>query len=276
MRAMRIKLAVILSVTSVSISCGAAGTQPVKSEQALYLSIISTQPEGMEFIPKYQQLQGEFQSMQVIKSSHCSNLKPGLILITSEYGPDKPKVTKALSTAKKKVPDSYLRECHVVSGTTLAYGLPTFDSSIQKLPESVINWSYTDTVSSVFNVDDGHAIYVQKIFNGDVENEAEGRQTRLNLFNVKTGKTSLMMDQCWDFSGLKVNGDFLTFQCMTAMAGNQYIHTSYVYDQGDSKMVFQKEYCQQPDIAQVKQLKCLHESINDKGELELEKQTFSY
>ncbi len=246
------------------------------SSGSKYLSIISTEPEGLDFIIKYRVLEKRFEKIHIISSNDCINLKPGLLLLVSDMGPNKDAINTALSNARKTIPDSYLRECVVKPDSPLAYSLPFVDKSILNLPQTTMNWSFEDVASAVVSIDDGYAFYVRRLFNGNIDDEVEGRQAALSLFDKKTGQQQPVLSQCWDFAEALRFKQQLVFQCMTAMAGDHYIHTVYIFDLTRNKTIFEKQYCQKPVITGDGSVACYEESVNQFGELGLTKQTYRY
>ena len=75
------------------------------SVKALYMSIISTEKEGLRFITKYQALDKKFKNIHIISSDDCTNLKPGLLLLVSDMGPNKDAIKSALLNVRKEIPD---------------------------------------------------------------------------------------------------------------------------------------------------------------------------
>ena len=79
----------------------ALSASPEKQSEFVYLSIVSTQTQTLEFIEKYNELVNQFSDLRIINSSDCSNLKQGLVLIASAVSDNKAEIDKALNMSKK-------------------------------------------------------------------------------------------------------------------------------------------------------------------------------
>jgi hypothetical protein len=149
------------------------------TDDNLYLSIVGTELQRFEVISKYRQLNKQFESLSVVSSDDCTNLKPGLVLFVSAMSDDKARVKQALSHAKNHVADSYLRECVVKNNSLLSYNIPYIHSTLIRLPEETINWSFDDIKSEIVVLDNEHFFQIEKKYNGDIDSATEGRQSAL-------------------------------------------------------------------------------------------------
>jgi len=61
----------------------------------------------------------------------------------------------------------------------------------------------------------------------------------------------------------------ISFQFMTGMADNEFIHTIYVYGISQNKIIYKKEYCQSKLFKPDTELSCDEESVNEFAELKL-------
>lgn len=255
-------------------SSAALSASPEKQNGSIYLSIVSTETETLGFIEKYAKLVKQFNDIKIISSNDCSNLKQGLVLIASATSASKAEINSALSRAKALVPDSYQRECKIKPGSLLYYNQLFIQPSILNLPADTINWAFGDAKSEIRTLDKDYTLLLKRAYKGDTDDEVEGRQTSLHLFNVKSHKEKTILKQCWDFENQKRLDNMMTFQCMTGKAGNQFIHTVYVYDIEKDKVLLEKQYCQNPSISSKKTISCDEESVNEFGELKLKKNEY--
>jgi len=249
---------------------------PETKDKSLFLSIVATETQRLELIIKYQQLSKQFKYLRIVSSNDCSNLKPELVFLVSAQSSNKSKIKEALNNAKVHVVDSYMRECKAKPGSFLTYNIPFIDDSILKLPRGTISWSFDDVASQLIPLDDEFSFLVVKKYNGNINDEVEGREASLYLIKNKSSKRLKLLQQCWDFSEPVRKQSLFSFQCMTEMAVNQPVHTIYVYDIKEQKMVFKKSYCQKPEIKALSSVACYGESVNEFGELNLIQQVYKF
>lgn len=254
----------VMPFTSMALSA----SPQVNTAGIKYLTIVSTETEGLEFIRAYHRLNKRFPSLEVISSRHCKNLKPGLVLLVAAIDDDKNTSDSHLKTARQHVKDSYQRQCEVDTASILAHGLPLVDQSVLKLPEGTVNWSFEDVTSSTRTVSEDYIALVKKTFSGSLDDELEGRRVEINLINRKNGRQARVIESCHDFDHVVMNHQKIAFQCVTGSAANEYIHTVYLYDVPGNKITVSEGYCQQPAFNK-SSLHCKKESVNESGELKL-------
>ena len=272
------KLVSLLLAVSViyPVSGTAFSAPPDKANNVLYMSIVSTEVPGLAFIEKYKELNSKFKNLLVVNSNDCTNLKPDLLLLVSDMGSDEADIKSALNTARASVPDSYLRTCELKPDSTLANHVPYIHQSIFKLPAETISWSFDDVRSEIISLDSNYSILIERTYNGDINNEVEGRQAALILIDKKAGKKQQLLKQCWDFAQATRNANLLSFQCMTGVAANEFIHTVYVYNLQNNKIVFDQPYCQNPVLKGGASISCSREAVNESGKMALTPQVFSF
>ena len=253
----------------------ALGTVPNDKGNSLYLSIVSTETQSLSIITRYRQLINKFENLGIISSSDCINLKPGLVLLVSHTNSSKSKIEAAISKAKTHVPDSYSRECKVKPDSFLAYNLPYIHSSIFSLPEDTISWTFEDAESELLPLDSDYSFLIEKIYNGKIDNEVEGRQASLFLVDDRGVKQHEILKQCWDFDKAARQNQQITFQCMTGSAANQVIHSIYVFSLSQNSIIFEEPYCQQPMLETESTLSCYEESVDEYGELKLSRKIYA-
>ncbi|RDH85991.1 MAG: hypothetical protein DIZ80_00525 [endosymbiont of Galathealinum brachiosum] len=253
---------IIFPVSGIALSAA-----PDNRDDLVYLSIIATETEEIRAINKHTALSKQFKNLKVISSNDCTNLKPGLVLYVSQLSNDNSAAKKALKETKTRVPDAYLRKCDIKENSLLSKHYSFIHSSIFNLPDDVINWSFDDMKSELVSLNDNSSFLIEKQFNGDINNEVEGRQSVIYFINKNSTNKQLILKQCWDFKATDQNKQLITFQCMTGMAANHYIHTVYVYNINKNNILYKKEYCQQANFKDDSQLSCLEESVDEMGEL---------
>lgn len=247
----------------------ALSAAPDKPNVLLYLSIVATETEQLSAITKHHELSKKFKALSVISSNDCTNLKPGLVLYVADKVHNKADAKKALNKAKALVPDSYLRKCNIKPNSLLSNGFSYIHDSLFKLPEDTISWTFDDVMSELVPLNENISFLVEKKFNGDINDEVEGRQSALYYVEPNSTKPKLILNQCWDFASPSQKNKLLVFQCMTGMAANHYIHTVYAYNITQNNISFKKEFCQQSSIKNEKLIACLEESVDANGELKL-------
>jgi len=247
---------------------------PAKSDNVLYFSIISTETPGLEFISKHKKLNRQFTNLSLVSSNDCLNLKPNLILFVSELSKDKVKTNSALSKAKELIPDSYFRECKVRPGSLLFYKLPFIHKSILNLPDDTINWSFEMTRSELIRLDKDVVLLTEKKYNGDLFDGAQGSVQPLYVLDNISTKLKTILPRCEAVANVSRYKKKISFHCTTSVAGLASIHTVYVYDIPSDKITFEKNYCQKAKLKSNSRLSCFEESVNQFGEIKLEKREF--
>ena len=247
---------------------------PDNSDSVLYLSIVATETEQLSALKKHPELSKKFKSLSVISSNDCTNLKPGLVLYVANKSHNKADAKQHLINAKAIVPDSYLRECHIKPHSLLSNDFTFIDNSIFALPEETISWSFDDVKSEIITLNENISFLIVKKFNGNINDEVEGRQSALYYIEPESRKPQLILNQCWDFALPSQKNKLLAFQCMTGMAANHYINTVYVYNLTKNNILFEREYCQKASINNQQLIGCLEEKVDANGELTLSPQTF--
>lgn len=255
--------------------CGIAfSAAPQNNNTALFITIVATETEQLSAISRYASLKDKFDELSVISSNDCTNLKPGLVLYVANKYQNKADADKALVQAKSIVADSYIRECQIKPGSLLDNNLTFIHESIFKLPEDTISWRFEDTRSEISHLNEQISFIIERKYNGDINNEVEGRQSSLYMLDNITNRKTLILDQCWDFAESTKKDNLIAFQCVTGSGGNHYIHSAYTYDTNTHKVIYSKEFCQKPEIIDKTHLRCQEESIDANGELTLSPREF--
>ncbi len=255
-------------------SCGTDAAPPSKVE-SLFLVIVGTEKQETSIISKYQELGKKYSKIELISTNDCINLKPDLVLLVAQRASTKADAEAILQEAKKHVADSYVRECKVKPAALLARGISLVHDSILVLDNDALsNWVYSDVVTETVDLEHEMFLLVERSFNSELVDFGDGRQSTLRW--MKNGVEPVqVLDQCWDFSLTNQQESFVVFQCMTAMAADNYIYTSYVFDTNKKHIIFKKEYCQDGVLKDEAHLVCQAQSVNEFGELNLEHKQFS-
>jgi len=267
---------ILIMFCTYPITSTALSASPIIQEKPLYLSIVATEENNLEFLAKQAELSKHFKNLKIINSNDCSNLKPGLVLLASDISFNKNKIMQALTAAKKHVTDSYLRECKVNKNSLIYYKQEFIDSSILSLPSNTISWTFDDVHSEFKSLSNSYALVIKRTYSGNPHDEVEGRQAAVFLFDKTSGNNKKLLKQCWNLEYVALSNNTLTFQCMTAIAGNTPIHSVYVFNSKNKNLLFTKQYCQKPVSINNHILQCDEESVNELGELNLKRAEFAY
>lgn len=166
-----------------------------------------------------------------------------------------------------------MRSCTIKQNSLLFHKTPYIHPSIFKLSdEEQFNWSFEDMASKMFSINENNVVFLEKSFRLIPSEPGDGRQSK--LYNIKKAKKTVILEQCWNFSIAETKDNVFVFQCMTGIAANEFINTTYAYQLNSKKMVFEKSHCRNAKTVDANKLECEEEAVNEYGELTLTKSSF--
>ncbi len=271
----KIRYVLFITLALLLQSCGTDASAPVEANiNSKYLVIMGTEKQEISVVNKYQELNKKVAGIRLVSTNDCDNLKPNLVLFVSDITENQDLAQKSLEKARDVVPDSYLRECKLKTPSRFQLNLPMIHKSILSLDEEELyNWSYSDAESVLFTLNKPELLFVEKTFDQDLNDIGDGRKSTV-LF-IKGTENKLVVDQCWDFKLTDQQEEMLVFQCMTSMAADNYIFTTYVFNKKQNKVVFAQEYCQNGKLDAGATLACDEQKIDEFGSVTLVEKRFS-
>jgi hypothetical protein len=245
---------VLLAVTVMAV--------PVHAER-LWLVVGASDPTPIGIVQKTKSL-AKGQGL-IVQTADCGDQK-NVFAWAGKIEPTEGAAKHDLEEIRKLAGDAYLKRCEVRPGTLLAFGLPAIDPSIAEVPESAVNWSDEDRVSTVKALPDGRTIILARYYEPDKEDPLEGRRVRVLLVD-NAGKIRQLEKNCIQASAFRTKEGNLAFQCAREQAGNQLFHSVLLFDKRGKK---RKEItrCRNPHFAKG-YLWCDAESVEGDGTLQL-------
>jgi hypothetical protein len=183
----------------------------------------------------------------------------------AKIAPTEEAAKEGLQEVLRTAGSAVVRNCEVKPGSLLAYRVPAVDLSIADVPETAVNWSDEDRVSTVRPLPDGTAIILTRYYQPDKEDPLEGRRERVSLAD-RQGKIRQLEDNCVKASGFKTRLGKVIFQCAREQAGDNLLHSVLVFDkEGKRKEI---SHCRNPEFSGPR-LWCQAESVKPDGTLQL-------
>lgn len=169
--------------------------------------------------------------------------------------------------------DAFVKRCDVRAGSLLAARVPAVDPSIAGVPETAVNWSDEDRVSSARPLSDGYALVVARYHVDQPSDPLEGRRERVVLIDPQKQRT-VLTDDCPSATAVFATRPTprVAVQCAREQAGEQLLHSTLVFG-ADGKKLTEIAHCRRPRFSR-DTLRCDEESVGADGALKLrEKKT---
>ncbi len=239
------------------------------------LIIISTKTTASSILSEKKKYSHVIPETQIIFSDECSNLKSGLFFLVSDMITQPEKEKGKLKIAKSKIKDAYARKCQIKNKGMLDLGLPVIHPSIEKVPDSAVNWDDSDRVSELKHVAGLGYFLVERHYMSNDPGMTEGRLQSIYYFKIDSKQKLLLQRHCWDFNNVKNENNYFVFHCATEMAADHFMHSSFVYDAKILKLIHVSEYCRNPELIKPNSMRCKAESVNANAELILKDKVVS-
>jgi hypothetical protein len=234
-----------------------------------WLVIAASQRNVVPALEAIRKMQTEWPHAAVVASNDCDGLRPGLYLAVAEVAADRAAADAALQKLKSKIPDAYVKECRPKLNSTLAAGVPLVDPSIPKVPGDSVNWSDRDRISSARKLKDKGYLWIRRWYSPAVEDPLEGRRESVLYFDGNPANAKELQANCADPQVVQ-GSDLLALSCARETAGDNLMHETMVFDTTSGKARKSIPHCREPAFVSPHEITCKTESVNARGELELQ------
>lgn len=220
-------------------------------------------------------LRAEWPRLTIVASDDCEGLTAGLFLTVVEEAADRPTAAAAVKRLTTPVPGAYLNQCRPKPGGRVELGLPLVDPSIEKVPDTVVNWTEGHRVSRVVALPDKGFLWIRKYYSGEREDPREGRREALVYVAGRGAAPVRLAEDCASRSYGQRNG-WIVAACERTVAGDHTLHETTVFDSSTGHVVFRMGECRAPAFVSDKELSCEAESVNGNGRLLLKRKRVAF
>ena len=220
-------------------------------------------------------LRAEWPRVTIVASDDCEGMIAGLFLTVVEGTEDRPVAAAAVKRLTSAVPAAYLKQCRPKQSSRAGLGLPVVDPSIEKVPDTVVNWTEGDRVSRVVALPEKGFLWVRKYYSGERADPREGRREALLYVAGRGAIPVVLSEDCASRSYGQRNG-WIVAACERAVAGDHTLHETTVFDGATGHVVFKVGECRAPALMSDTELSCEEESVNGDGRLILKRKRVAF
>lgn len=248
------------------------------NSQTVWFSILSTETEIDTAVAKLKALSIKDERLELVSCDDCSNLRSGLILVTTGIRKNENEAEKDIIKWRKRgIKDAYLKSCNILPGSRLALGVPLLDQSIYKRPVNIVNWGYEDAMSNVQPIDNGYVAIVWPQYEEAPEDVMEGLKIKIGIIRPnRDAKIDFLAENCID-PEFSVNShlNLVAVSCVNETAADNLLHKTIVYQMPSKKKIFEQSRCKNPKISD-KTIVCEKESLDKNGEMHIESKKYDF
>ena len=221
-------------------------------------------------------LRGEWPQVTIVASDDCEGMTAGLFLTVVAEAEDRGAASEAVKRVTTAVPGAYLKQCRPKPGSRAGLGLPVIDSSIEKVPDTVVNWTEGHRVSRVVALPEKGFLWIRKYYADEArEDPREGRREALALVAGRGAAPVVLSEDCASRSYGQRSG-WIVAACERAVAGDHTLHETTVFDGATGHVVFKVGECRTPALVSNTELSCEAESVNGVGRLILKRKRVAF
>ncbi len=240
----------------------------------VWLVIAGSHASVRPAIQAKQKLQLSWPEAAIVASEDCDGLRRGLYLAVAAKLWERGAAQEALSKVKSSVPDAYLRECRPKPASRILLGVPVVESSIDKVPANVVNWTDDDRISKVTVLPGAGYLWIRRRYEPVREDPREGRRTAV-LFFAETPEHRVQLDADCTDPQFSQKGVRVALSCARETAADTLLHETKVYDTKSGNELLTVRRCRQPELRSAVELSCRAEEIGADGQLLLRVKTLA-
>ncbi len=247
--------------------------QLATSAEQRWLSVVATDASVEKVVNRVKELRLPRDTVKVVASDDCSNLKPGVFLAVTGISSDRAAAERRVREARGRVPDSYVRACEPKTASRVQFGISAVDTSIFDVPGSSVNWADEDRISVVRRAGSVYVL-LRRRYEKVGNDPLEGRRTTVILFTSDPATGRELMSDCTD-ANVVSSDRFLALTCARENAGDVLLHEVTVFDLASGRSVHAIAHCRDPKLTGSREIVCDSEAVSADGVLVLKKKRLS-
>lgn len=240
---------------------------PARGER-LWLVVGASSHSAAEIARKSRLLAINAPDSLVVQTGDCGD-KKNIYAWVAEAAASPEAAQTALARVRTTAKSAYIKRCDVKPATLLALRMTVVDPSIADVPETAVNWTEKDRVSSVHHLPDGRSIVIARYFSPEMDDPLEGRRERVILTGGKQ-KTAILEENCPSSGLIATFRGKVAFHCVRGEAGVHLIHNVSVFGKNGEKLTEIKG-CRNPGWSGESVIECDQESVDSDGQLSLKR-----
>lgn len=202
-------------------------------------------------------------TLQVMASSDCANLRPGLMLVVARAE------ALSLAQARSVVLDAYARPCLSQGPSLSHWGIDAVDPSLAQMRAEPINWSPNDALTRIVGtLDGGPTVLLRPYYADERDDPREGLRTAVDLLAANQSTAQRLLADC-SFPTLSIDGRLLAVACATEQVADQLVYETQVLELAAKPLTLTVvPRCATPKLtASTRSLSCLKQSIGPTGQI---------